>query len=223
MHDLDAWIGQTNGVNWNFINHLVFVSEHIKNKVLSEIELPSTTKVSLIKHGVNMDKFVFRNKPKGKKIAWINNIAWHKNLVLALQVLIENPEYELHTVGSSLGGWHKAYVDNFVERNNLKFFYQENVENVNDFLQDKDFILLTSSKESFSFITGEAMSIGLKPLIHRFWGAENIWNEKYIWDKISEVKGMLNEDYNPQEYRTYIEQNYPLSKMLAEYDRIIHN
>lgn len=221
LHDIDAWVGNHNGVVWDWVNHLVFVADHIKDKVTREVKIPETTKIHKIRHGINPDKFIFRNKPRGNKIAWVGNISHHKCIELALQVLAENPEYELHAAGSTLGSWELAYVNSFVERNNLKFFHYPSIDNVNSFLEDKDFILLTSFKEAFNYATGEGMTKGLKPIIHHFFGAETIWDKKYIWDKISEVRPMLEGDFNPQEYHDYMDKNYNFQEYLSNYDKII--
>lgn len=220
-HDIDLHTGNFNGVHWDWVNHLVFVGSHMRDKFLPQINPPDSVKVHMIPHGINTDKFTFREKPKGNKIAWVHNINWPKSLNLALQVLAENPDYELHAVGTSLDRWQKWYVEEFVKRNNLKFFHQDHVEDMNQFLEDKDFILLTSMKEAFSFTIGEGMSKGLKPLIHNYPGAEQVWSQKYIWNKVSEIRPMLEGEHNPKEYQEYIEQNYPLSKMLEAYNKII--
>jgi len=222
IHDLDAWVGQHNGVNWKWVNHVVFIASHIKEKVERELgERLNGVQSHLIKHGLNIDRFTFRERAKGNKIAWVGNICHHKNLELALQVLAENPDYELHVCGRPLCNWQKAYTEHFVKKNNLKFFQQDWVEDINTFLEDKNYLLLTSCKEAFSFAVAEAMTKGIKPLIHRFYKAEEIWDEKYIWDKVSQVKPMLEGEYNSKEYRDYIETNYPLNKMLEEYNKII--
>jgi len=221
IHDIDAWVAQHKGVKLEWINHLVFVAKHIQAKVLSEIELPKTTRVHLIKHGINPNKFIFRERPLDKKIALIGNINEAKNLPLALQVIAANPGYSLHIVGNGLGGWQKAYVLDFIARNDLDVYLTEHVDDVGEFLEDKDFLLLTSIKEAFSFVVGEAMSKGIKPLIHHFYGAEDIWPEKYLWNKVSEVKAMLEGQYSSHEYRDFIDANYSLKKMLDEYNKII--
>lgn len=221
MHDIDAWVGQHKGVQWPWVNHLVFVADHIREKVLKDIEVPTTLQVHTIKHGINLDAFTYKERGKGKKIAWIGNCNEAKNVPLALQVLAENPEYELHVVGGQLNKWKLAYVQDFVKRNNLKFFHQEHVENINDFLEDKDFLLLTSMKEAFSFVVGEAMAKGIKPIIHHFYGAENIWPKEYLWNKASEVDKHLKGNYNSLKYRDYIKENYNLTDMLKKYDKII--
>ncbi len=140
---------------------------------------------------------------------------------MALQVLAENPEYELHVLGRPMCSWQKAYILHFVEKNNLKFFQTDGPLDVNTWLEDKDFILLTSAKEAFSFAIAEGMLKGIKPLIHRFYHAGDIWDEKYIWDKVSQVKPMLEGEYNGKEYRDYVLNNYPLDKMLRAYDEIM--
>ena len=223
-HDIDLWVGHYRSVNWKWVNHLVFVGPYMKEHFLPNMGLTDNIKVHLIPHGINTDKFTYRERSVGNKIAWIGNINHAKNLELALQVLAENPGYELHVVGSGLGSWEAAYVEEFLKRNpHLKFFHQDRVDNINQFLEDKDFILLTSSKEAFSFAIGEGMAKGIKPLIHGFAGAELVWPEEYIWNKVSDVKLMLEGPYNSKKYRQYIEDRYPLKKMLDAYDEIINN
>ena len=220
-HDIDAWCEHYKKVDWNWVNDLVFVADHIKGLVCGNQQFPESLKIHTIKHGINPERFAFRNKPKGNKIAWVGRIVPHKCIELALQVLAENPEYELHAVGSSLDSWELYYVDSFVKRNGLKFFHYPQVDDMNTFLEDKDFILLTSFKEAFSYIIGEAASKGLKPLIHWFWGAETVWPKEWLWNRVSEVKEMLNGEYNPSEYRNFIAEHYSLDRMLEEYDRIM--
>ena len=222
-HDIDAWCGHYHRINWELVNDLIFVAPHIKDLVLESLKPPANLKIHLIKHGVNTNKYTLRKNPeRNNKIAWIGRITHHKCLELALQVLVENPYYELHVAGTSLDSWELAYVNDFVKRNGLKFFYYGEVPDINEWLEDKTYILLTSFKEAFSFVIGESMAKGIKPLIHHFYGAENVWDKKYLWDKVSECQKMLTEyEYNPNEYRDYIVNYYPLERMLKSYDDIL--
>lgn len=220
-HDIDAWCGHYHRIDWTLVSDLIFVGKHIQDLVLESLQPPENLKIHLVKHGIDTNKFTFRKNPvKNNKIAWVGRITHHKCLELALQVLAENPDYELHAVGSSLDSWELAYVDDFVKRNNLKFFHLPQVEDMNEFLEDKTYILLTSFKEAFSYIVGEGMAKGLKPLIHHFYGAGGVWSDEFLWNKVSEVKPML-EEYNPQEYRDYIDKNYNFQEYLNNYDNIV--
>lgn len=220
-HDIDAWCGHYKNVDWNWVNDLVFVSDYIGDMVKGNMSFPATLKIHTIKHGVDLDKYTFKNRSGGKKIAWIGRIVHHKCLELALQVLAENPEYELHAVGSSLDSWELDYVNRFVERNNLKFFHYPQVDDINQFLEDKNYLLLTSFKEAFSYASAEAMAKGIKPLIHWFAGAEGVWPKEYLWNKVSEVKPMLEGNYDSAEYRNIIQSHYSLEEMLRCYDKLI--
>jgi len=221
IHDIDIWSGGPSIVHWDWVNHAVFVCDYMR-KICNLEEGHPNPQIHTINHGINLDKFTFNERRPGYKIAWAGNICQHKCLELALQVLAENPSYELHVAGNGFRPWEENYVKEFVSRNNLKYFYYGRVPDMNEWLEDKNFILLTSFKEAFSFIVGESMAKGIKPLIHNFAGAEDIWDKKYIWNKVSEVKPMLNAwEYNSGEYRQFVEARYPLQKMLEEYDKIM--
>lgn len=220
-HDIDAWCGNHMRIQWDFVTDLVFVAKHIQDKVLSEIKLPKNVNVHLIKHGINPDKFTFREKPVGKNIVWVGHCNEAKNLPLALQSLVANPDYSLHVVGDQLDKWKQAYVLDFVNRNKLNFYHYEHVDDMNQFLDEMDFLLLTSMKEAWSYIAFESCCKGIKPLIHHFYGAENIFDKKYLWNKISEVKLMLEGEYIHSEYRNYAEVNYNFKEYLVNYDKLL--
>ena len=129
----------------------------------------------------------------------------------------------MHVVGEGLGSWRKCYAENYIKSNNLNVEFLGTVESINDFLEDKDFLLSTGTKEAFSFVSGEAMSKGIKTLIHNFWGSDEVWKHyPYVWNTISQVKEMILEDkYESESYRKYIEDHYSFQNMLNKYNEII--
>lgn len=232
IHDIDYWAGSAGRVNYPWINNLVFVAKHIQNKVLSEITLTDKTKVHFIKHGVDTTKFTFSDRFPERKIAWVGNINDPKKLETALLVLADLPrDYSLHVVGKGLISWRKAYVEYFIKQNNLNVEFIESVDSMNDFLEDKDFFLYTSVKEAFGFSPAEAMSKGVKSLIHNYYGADVVWKDyPYVWNTVAQATQMIMETiYMPtyleakQSYRRYIEDNYPYQAMLDKYDELLLN
>lgn len=218
-HDIDIWTGNLAKVKWNFVDDLVYVSDTMKDICGGDFE---HVKKHVVYHGIDVDRWTFKERKPGNQIALIGNINHQKHTELALQVLAEYPGYELTIVGTGWRNWQQYYFKHFARENNFKINFIDRVESIDEFLEGIDYLLLTSMKEAFSFIVGEAAAKGVKPLVHNFYGAKKLWPEKWIWNKVSDLKDMFN-DYNSKEYRDYVQNTYPLKKMLSEYDKIMFN
>jgi len=88
-------------------------------------------------------------------------------------------------------------------------------------LDDKAYLLNTSGKEAFCYAVGESMSKGIKPVVHHFYGAEEVWPSRYLWNSVNEAVEQIEGDHSPVEYRQYIETYYPLGVMLEAYDKLL--
>jgi hypothetical protein len=93
---------------------------------------------------------------------------------------------------------------------------------VDEFLEDKNYLLHASHKEGFSYATAEAMAKGIKPIIHRFYGADDLW-PNMTWDSIDQAIEMItNKEYNSASYRQYlINQGYTLPQMMEAFNKVI--
>ncbi len=61
------------------------------------------------------------------------------------------------------------------------------INEVDKFLEDKDYTLSTSIHESFGYNIAEAMARGIKPIIHNFDGAKSLWPSELIYNTIDEA------------------------------------
>jgi glycosyltransferase involved in cell wall biosynthesis len=225
--DIDVWAGHFQAVNFDLVDHLIFIAPHIKDYFFSRRTVPDKVKVHLIPCGVNTDKFTPR-----RDMFWNRDIAvvmrlWHgKGIDVLLQAIAELPQYTFHICGAwGMGGaereWYSHYIYDFLKPCK-NWMHVESVQDMNEWLEDKSYALLCSKKESFSYTIGECMSKGMHPLIHRFYGAERIWPEKYLWRTVGDLSRMLREAVNDrEEYRNFIVENYPLSRMLEAFDGIL--
>ena len=95
---------------------------------------------------------------------------------------------------------------------------------IDEFLEGKNYLLHASHKEAFSAATAEAMAKGIKPVPHRFFGADDIW-PGLTWDSIDQAIEMItNDTYDSQSYRQYlIDHRYTLPQMMESIDLIINN
>ena len=225
-HDVECWIGQPSTIKWEWAQDLIFVADHVRRFTDSYMHFAERyphLKVHLIKHGVDAEKFTLRQDlTPNKKIATIGVWNDKKNLEMGLAILAELPrDYEWHVVAKELRHWRRAYVMDYIDRLKLNVTLYDHVPDVNIFLEDKSIFLATGMKEAFAQVVGESSLKGLKPIVRRFYGYENVWPQEWGWDTVSEAKELILGDYFPHVYRRCIEVNYPLQKMLEEYDKLL--
>jgi glycosyltransferase involved in cell wall biosynthesis len=58
-------------------------------------------------------------------------------------------------------------------------------------LEDKNYVLSTSIHESFGYGIAEAMARGIKPIIHDFPYAYEIWGEELLFRTVDEAVGLI--------------------------------
>uniref|UniRef100_A0A6M3LAL1 Putative glycosyltransferase n=1 Tax=viral metagenome TaxID=1070528 RepID=A0A6M3LAL1_9ZZZZ len=157
------------------------------------------TKINFIPIGVDTKKFRIANgKPKTKKIAWVGYINYKKNFQLALYAFMEllkkDPEYEFHIAGLFQDPRDRIYFD-WLTRDMPKnfdkdacIFYHGWVDpsHLNEWLEDKTYIISSSLFEAAHTGIAESMSSGLIPLIHHWFGADNVYPKEFFWNDISQ-------------------------------------
>lgn len=95
-------------------------------------------------------------------------------------------------------------------------------DNLDKWLEDKNYILCTSILESQNMSVMQAMAKGIKPIIHNFVGAKGIYNNNYIWNTIDEAVEIINDkEYSSQEYRKFIKENYSLESQIKSLKQLL--
>ena len=225
--DIDVWASHYNAVDWSKVDHLVFIAPHIRDRLTSRKKLPGNVQVHLVPCGVDGDEFTLRQRPiQTRDVAVVARFWWGKGIVLLLQAIAEMPGFTWHLCGQWAysgheKGWFKAYVESFLAQSKNWTHVQE-VEDMNQWLEDKTFLVSFSYKEAFSYVTAEALSKGLSAYVHNFYGAEAIWPERMRWHTISELaRKMKHDPYQPGKNREFVLGRYPVQKMLEQFDEII--
>jgi glycosyltransferase involved in cell wall biosynthesis len=94
-------------------------------------------------------------------------------------------------------------------------------DDVNSWLDDKHYIVSTSMIESQSRGVLEGMACGLKPVIHNFPGAGQTFPSEFLFNISEEFcEQICSDKYEPQRYRRFVEENYPLENQLKEINDI---
>lgn len=233
--DIDAWANGPAGIRGGYFDDIIYITEHIQEYCREKYKHLKPKREHLIKMGIDLDKYTFREKPRGRKIAFVaTRLTEEKGFDIALQILAEvrkkSNQWELHVVGRMPDDdlWKKT-IEHIIRTNELEdsvTFYEnlpyDTGTEINDFLEDKDYLLLPSRKEAFSFAVGEAMAKGIKPVIWNWLGAEDTWPADVIFNTPSEaVESLLSNVYNPKHYRQWVEDKYPLDKHLEAMDKAL--
>ena len=227
LHSYEAFTDYPKNVNWDNVDKLIFVAQHIRDNVLSKISI-SEEKAIVIYNGIDLDKYTFKKREKGFNIAYVGYINYKKGPMLLLHTFkaihdFDN-RYVLHIAGKFQDERDELYFNQMTNelqlRNSIKFDGWQT--DVNKWLEDKNYIICTSLLESQNLSVMQAMSKGIKPLVHNFVGARNVYPSKYIWNTINEaVQNIRNNSYDSEEYRSLIENKYNNSCKLVEIKEVI--
>lgn len=229
--DIDIWMGRHRDERiYNYMDGLIVINEFFRDMVQREGNVPAG-KLHLIRPGVNLGKFKFRQKTHNDyRIACVTGNFWEAKAYLEPIRLLDlvrretKKDYTLHMRGQHIPpGWQKVAMDHLIDSLGLKdkvTIYGPQPD-MNEWYQDKDYILVTSYKEAFSYAAAEGMAVGLKPVISDFFGSADIWGD-YRYRNWDDAVRMLHEPIMSEEYRAFIYNNYDLKQMLTEFDDLLH-
>jgi glycosyltransferase involved in cell wall biosynthesis len=231
--DIEIWQGHHLASRWDVVDDVIFIAPHIREIAMVETlpERKEDLRVHTIPFSVDLDRYYFREHEPGFEIAVISEKWVSKGTDLILQIALKlkeiDPRYKITWLGRwSDYQWEQAYFTDFVEHHGLNMEFVEwiDAENaVNEFLEDKNYLLHASHKEAFSMATAEAMAKGIKPVVHRFYGADDLW-PSMTWDSIEQaVEAITMGDYDSHSYRQYlINHGYTLDQMMEAIEKIIN-
>jgi len=229
LHRYEAYEQWPRQVNWDNIDVLVTVGNSFVKEALAAAagDIDNKTSVVTISNGVNLDKFKFIDRPRGKNIAFLANLRMVKNPAMLMQCMQKlhyiDPEYRLFIGGHFADPALRQYLMHMVDVLELHdvVFFDGGQSDVNAWLEDKHYIVSTSIIESQGMGALEAMACGIKPVIHNFPGAAEIFPPEFLFNIAEQFcEHICHGPYEPYEYRKFVEENYSLTSRLEEVNRL---
>jgi glycosyltransferase involved in cell wall biosynthesis len=229
LHRFEAFEPYPFLINWENVDKVVFVSNFMK-EVLEDRKIKiSSEKSKVIYNGVDLDRFDFIQRENGYNIGWVAGIIPRKNLHIALEIirkLAEKDErYVLHIAGDFPDLMYERYIKHLIKASNIEknVILYGWVDDMAKWWDDKNYLLSTSMHESFGYNIAEAMAKGIKPIIHNFDGAEELYDKQFLFSNIDEaVEKIVTGEYNSSYYREYIKKKgWTLENQIEEFKRLI--
>lgn len=220
LHSYEAFTDYPINVNWANVDKVIFIAKHIRDNVLKKVSSLKIEQIAVIPNGIDLKKYNFKPRKIGFNIAYVGYLNYKKGTMLLLHtfkaIFDKDNRYKLYIAGNFQDEREVLYykqmiVEMGLERNVIYDGWQDNL---NKWLDDKNYILCTSLLESQNMSVMQAMAKGIKPLVHNFVGCKLIYPEKYVWNCYSDIFKIIEEQkYNSQEYRAFIENRYSLEQM----------
>ncbi|MBC2418876.1 glycosyltransferase family 4 protein [Clostridium beijerinckii] len=227
LHSYEAFAKYIDNVKWDNVDRIIFVGENIKRFVIDRYKIDER-KMVIIPNGVNIDEYTFKERKSGFNIAYVGYINYKKGPMLLLHtfkaIYDKDHRYKLYIAGQFQDDRDVLYFQQMIK----EFGIEKNVcyegwqDNLDKWLEDKNYILCTSILESQNMSVMQAMAKGIKPIIHNFVGAKGIYNNNYIWNTIDEAVEIINDkEYSSQEYRKFIKENYSLESQIKSLKQLL--
>lgn len=228
LHSYEAFTEYPLNVKWENVDKLIFVAEHIRDFLLGKVNSLKKENTIVIPNGIELGKYRFKTRKSGFNIAYVGYVNYKKGPMLLLHafkaIYDKDHRYKLYIAGNFQDDRDVLYYRQMIKEMGLSnnVVYEGWQDNLDQWLDDKNYILCTSLLESQNMSVMQAMSKGIKPLIHNFVGAKGIYPKNYIWNTINDcVKLTFQKDYDSKAYHDYITNNFSLKLELERIDHVL--
>ncbi len=220
--DIEIWANNAQGADLTDLSGLAYTSKAYFEVLKENHDLSKYPKLKLahIPLSIDMKEWTYKERKKGFNVAVIGHFWGSKGEVLIPQFVrqlidrTKNDKWKFYLQGHwrhDVWKWYLYYMKHIIKELGLEdniILNEERVGSIDNWLEDKNFLITFSMKDAFSIIVGEAMAKGIKALPHNFQGSKDIWGE-YVWSSFDELTYRLAyEDYNSKEYYDFVNEHY---------------
>jgi len=212
IHAYEVYDKYIDYIDLRAFDKILFVADHIKR--YAEDKFGKLENAVVIPNGVELNKYKIVKHNRNKDIAWAGYISRKKGVQLLLFLAAHLPDYRFHVAGK----FQEADIAQFFQTkkpdNVILYPWQYNLDK---FFEGKSYILNTSAREGCPVTVLEGMAAGLKPLVYDWIGANEIYDKRWIWRTLDDVKRILAVEWQPETYREWVKTNHNFEDI---YERI---
>lgn len=198
-------------VEWDGVDHLVCVNEWIGGVVRKIFDQNSVkTPVSVIYNAFDDKKWTWKQRKGNSRIGMACHVHPKKNIPLAIQIMALLPEnYELHIAGDIQDSCTAEYLNHLGKVLKRKVYLYGHIKQLNEWWELMGYCLSTSLSEGNPNNVIEAMAKGIKPVVHRWPGAEVQFPLECLFSTAQGAADViLSDGYNSIAYKQWVDMHY---------------
>ena len=216
-------------VKWQNIDGTIFVADHIR-EIANQMwgEQLSIVPQKTIFNCVQLERYPFYQNGPGKNICYIGYLNHKKGIGLLLQCIKEavtlDRTFQFHIAGDFQETRFEVYMKHLLKEMKLtdNVVFHGWVANVPDFLKDMNYVISTSPWEGCPNNIIEAMACGIKPLIHNWQGAKELFPDDLVFNSVGEFISILKKNnYDSGRYREWVATYFNASIQLPKIDNFM--
>ncbi len=199
---------QINAVDFTRVDALILPNT-LRAEAIPGLDLNQcdSLKVIYTQIDASIDSDAFASKVRGKKLACIGPFNAQNNPVLLIQAMQKlnyiDPDYRLYLFGTFEEPWLRDYTLSMVDTLGLQnaIFIDSQVNDLQAWLMDKHYIVSTCLTDQAIESVLLGMSLGLKPVVHKFRGVEQILDTEYVFTIAEQFcDRVVHGAYEPRRY-----------------------
>lgn len=226
LHSYEVFTSFPQQIRWWSVDRLVFVANHVREFALNAFNPACPSLV--IPNAVNLESWAFRKREKtaNPKVAFTGGFDSKKGTILLQQVIAAWPKASFHIAGPSFDTRYLVSMLDFLNKSGFKnrVFHDGYQQNLDRWLEDKDYYLLTSPWEGHNVGAIQAMAKGIKPLVYNFPGAETLYPEECLWLTLRELRDRADAPVYSKRYRDWlVERGWNIEAQTDAFQKIFAN